>query len=198
MDKEKMMELAVGLDKFAKFVIVMNIVAAVAAVFLAAIVIGIAEPKYQEKVLTLEYSELTFSEEALLSPDNDDTMMEYLLVGLLITVPIGIYEMILFRRMLSPVKDGRPFEADTSRNIKKMAIWVIVGGIASNILNNVAGYIDYRTSDLVALIGPERVEYYVFDWHFDSSFLVIAAILFLVYYIFKYGEVLQQESDETL
>jgi hypothetical protein len=51
---------------------------------------------------------------------------------------------------------------------------------------------------VTALFNTSVVTGYTYNGISDVSFLAIAVVLFLLSYIFQYGENLQRESDETL
>jgi hypothetical protein len=66
------------------------------------------------------------------------------------------------------------------------------------VATQVASYAEMKAFDVTVLLNPEVVNGYSYNGTFDCSFLVGAVILFLLSYIFRYGEELQRESDETL
>jgi hypothetical protein len=55
-----------------------------------------------------------------------------------------------------------------------------------------------KAFDLTVLLNHDVVSGYSYNGTFDCSFIIAAVILFLLSYIFQYGEELQRESDETL
>ena len=55
-----------------------------------------------------------------------------------------------------------------------------------------------KAYDLHLLLLSEKISHVEFMFVFDLSFLVVYGVLLLLSYIFRYGEELQQLSDETL
>lgn len=103
-----------------------------------------------------------------------------------------------FQGILAPMKEGAPFLDVVSRNLKKAAKIVIALGILTNaaaLYEDMAGPMLYNLFDLMLSdkILAIRVQY-----TFDLSFLLTAAVIYLLSYVFAYGEQLQQLSDETL
>jgi hypothetical protein len=58
--------------------------------------------------------------------------------------------------------------------------------------------VEVRAFDVTALFNSSVVTGYTYNGVFDTSFVASAVVLFLLSYIFRYGEGLQRESDETL
>ena len=52
--------------------------------------------------------------------------------------------------------------------------------------------------DIGQMINPETVLSYDYTYAFRFDFIIVGLILLFVALIFKYGENLQQEADETL
>ncbi|MCR4805869.1 MAG: hypothetical protein K5981_09540 [Clostridia bacterium] len=104
------------------------------------------------------------------------------------------YGIRIIRRILAPMKEGQPFSQGISGEFKKLGWFVIGYGIVYNAFDLIA-----KTA-LAARLVSSHTEYPTLgiEHHLDPTFLVIAFILFLCSYIFRYGEELQQLSDETL
>ena len=104
----------------------------------------------------------------------------------------------VLRQILAPMKNGRPFEAGISENLKKVGCGVLIGGFLSELLGVVARFLlikAYSIDELFASSAIAQTEF-VFTMNFD--FVLIACVIFFLSYIFTYGQALQQESDETL
>lgn len=102
------------------------------------------------------------------------------------------------RDILQPMTQGQPFHNTISENLKKLAK-------NSMILCILVNFIDIATTcmyvwgyDLANLILSDKITHVSFLTTFDLTFLIVAAVLYLLSYIFRYGEELQQLSDETL
>jgi hypothetical protein len=102
------------------------------------------------------------------------------------------------REILQPMSLGQPFNSVVSRNLRKLAWLGIYLGIAFNCVNiaeMLFAIFSYRILDLLSYIGAVQVTP---TFTVDLGFLIYSALLFLLSYVFQYGEELQQLSDETL
>lgn len=104
----------------------------------------------------------------------------------------------LLRNILAPMKESRPFDDSVPGNIRKLALLTLIGGIVSTIFTTAIGYAEILMYDLPSLLPEGLVTKYTFQVHTDGTFLLAAALLFLLSYVFQYGAELQRESDETL
>lgn len=115
-----------------------------------------------------------------------------------ILIIIAWFEIQLFRRILSPIKDGQPFEKGISEIMKKLAVFVLFAGVVEQLFTAIASGMIIGAYNMEKLINTQIVTKYDIVHIFDFGFVAVAILLFLLSYIFHYGEVLQQESDETL
>lgn len=102
------------------------------------------------------------------------------------------------REILAPMKNGEPFHNTISVNLGKLARYTCFLGIGLNLLDTINKILVIKAYDLHILLLSEKIPHLDFHFSFDLTFLLIAGILLLLSYIFRYGEELQQLSDETL
>ena len=102
------------------------------------------------------------------------------------------------RDILLPMKEERPFESIVSTNLKKLAKLSINLGILYNIMVLSEQIIAVFVYDLPALLVSEKITHVGGMFRVDLTFLICWASLLLLSYVFRYGEELQQLSDETL
>ena len=102
------------------------------------------------------------------------------------------------RNILRPMTEGAPFHSAVSKNLKKIAILSLILGMAANCIRLVDQIILVHAIDLPALLTGGPIARVTVDYTFDISFLAAGAVLLLLSYVFRYGEQLQQLSDETL
>lgn len=94
----------------------------------------------------------------------------------------------LFRRILVPMKEGRPFEEGISAVIKKFGHFVL----AATVIRAFIGFL-FDTVLIAISAEPEPLPITV---SLDGIFAAI--LIYLISYIFHYGEELQKQADETL
>lgn len=122
---------------------------------------------------------------------------ELIFASVLAVLAVCWYGLRMFRKVLEPLKNGRPFDGSSSKNIRKLGVFVIIAGVIVNIFETVSNYMVYKLCDINNVFNTDVVSFSL-DSNFDFWFIIIACILFLLAHVFSYGEELQTESDETL
>lgn len=102
------------------------------------------------------------------------------------------------REILHPMKEEKPFDAIVSTNLKKLAKLSISLGIFYNIIILSEQIMTVFVYDLPGLLISEKIAHVGGMFTVDLTFMIYWAILTLLSYVFRYGEELQQLSDETL
>lgn len=102
------------------------------------------------------------------------------------------------REILKPMIEEKPFDSIVSTNLKKLAKLSIVIGILVNIIILSEQIVAVFLYDLPGLLISEKITHVSGMFKVDLTFIVYWAILMLLSYVFRYGESLQQLSDETL
>lgn len=102
------------------------------------------------------------------------------------------------REILQPMTRNEPFSTIVSLNLKKLAVLSIILGISMNLLQLADHLMLVFALRLPELLISEKILHVGETFTFDISFLAVSALLLLLSDIFRYGEELQQLSDETL
>ena len=102
------------------------------------------------------------------------------------------------REILKPMIEEKPFDSVVSTNLKKLAKLSVVIGILCNIIILSEQIMTVFVYDLPSLLISEKITHVSGMFKIDLTFLIYWAILMLLSYVFRYGEQLQQLSDETL
>lgn len=200
MEHKKLVKFAAVLDKIAQVGInVFLIVCIVCAVFAALVmVLGGTVMEPSSFVLELGFAELHLAEAyQTVTP----LMRAYTAVGLL-SVCVFLFcvrhGLILLRRVLAPMKEGRPFAEETAVNISKMSWLVFVGGTVLQVLNVASQVLLVLALPMADILGTSAVTELGFSFKIDFGFILVFVVLRLMAYVFAYGQVLQRQSDETL
>jgi len=120
-----------------------------------------------------------------------------LILSLICMVPAH-FSVKAIRNILAPMKNGEPFHNTVSTNLKKLANYSCALGIGLNLQEIISNIFLVKAYDLHLLLLSEKINHVEFMFVFDLSFLLVYGVLLLLSYIFRYGEQLQQLSDETL
>ena len=102
------------------------------------------------------------------------------------------------REILNPMKEEKPFDTIVSTNLKKLAKLSINLGIFYNMIILSEQIMTVFVYDLPGLLVSDKITHVGGMFNVDLTFLIYWAILLLLSYVFRYGEELQQLSDETL
>ena len=102
------------------------------------------------------------------------------------------------RRILTPMIQGQPFSGEVGTGLKKLAAMSVLCCVISNIVVALEQFFNHRLFDIPNLLLSDKITQVTVNYEFDLTYLVLAAILLLMSYVFRYGEELQQLSDETL
>lgn len=121
-----------------------------------------------------------------------------MLVSAIISCAVGWYCVKKLREILAPMKEGRPFETGISERIRRLAFTVLIGGGIAEAGLAVGTVFEMKAYDLSKVINPSSVKAMSFSYSISLWFVVVALILLFLSFVFRYGEELQRESDETL
>ena len=200
MNDRKMIRVAKNLDIFVNVGGKITAGMGIACLLIAALVLAFGGRMFTEGSITLDLDFIKFHL-ADNSYVNERFIRLYVCVA---TLGGGIYCFLIYhvsgllRRILTPMKIGRPFETGISENLKKVGWLVLIGGSLGELLGIAARLLltkAYTLQDLFVSPAITRTEF-VFTMNF--SFVMIACVIFFLSYIFTYGQTLQQDSDETL
>ncbi len=104
----------------------------------------------------------------------------------------------VLREILVPMKAGQPFARGISAKIRKLAWTVLIGGGVAEMGRVLAEVFETRAYHLERLLNMDRIAAVAYNFDVDLWFLGAALVLFFLSFIFRYGEELQREADETL
>ena len=93
--------------------------------------------------------------------------------------------------MIGPLGNGFTL-LDRSRKV------ILIGGGIAELGHVISRIFEVQAYKIDHLLNPDAVASYSYNWSFSLWFVIIALILFFLSYVFRYGEALQKESDETL
>ena len=82
--------------------------------------------------------------------------------------------------------------------VKDTLFAFVIGGAICSLLKSIAEIAVYKIYDFHSLFLNDRITGCTINIAPDMSFVLLFAILFLLSCVFRYGEELQKQSDETL
>ena len=148
--------------------------------------------------IRIDYLQLTFNDDSALSKDKMSIWLPLIFLITAIFVFIIYKAVQTIESICTITMNHTPFDVSVSNHLKNLAKYILVGGIVFNILE-VCRIMQFKqTINFDLLFNTKYVTQINFDIRLHLSFLVFAALIYLLSYIFRYGQELQQLSDETL
>jgi hypothetical protein len=194
MSTGKMVKTAKVIDKVLRILRGISLAGCIVCVVFMVLVPILRESFVMVGYINLGNISLAIADSSIINWDTLILSLELELVAGLIGCAFVWYALTLLLRVIAPMKEGRPFEAGISNQIRKLALITLVGGAITETVTVFASRTAMNAYDFAALLNSE----YSYNGTFDLSFLVGAVVLLLLSYVFRYGEELQRESDETL
>ena len=97
-----------------------------------------------------------------------------------------------------PMKEGQPFASGIADKIRKLGWTVLVTGAIAEIGGMITSIFELRAYQIDKIVSAGPVSEISYNYGFRLWFVFAALIIFFLSYVFRYGEALQKESDETL
>ena len=121
-----------------------------------------------------------------------------MLIGAILTAAAVWYCLRVLREILAPMKEGQPFASGIADKIRKLGWTVLVTGAIAEIGGMITSIFELRAYQIDKIVSAGPVSEISYNYGFRLWFVLAALIIFFLSYVFRYGEALQKESDETL
>ncbi len=126
------------------------------------------------------------------------TSIIVMLIGMILTSAAVWYCLRVLREILAPMKEGTPFAAGMAGKIRKLGWTVLIGGFVAEVGHRLSQLFEARAYQIERLLNMEAIASVDYNYSVSLWFVFAALILFFLSYIFRCGEALQKEADETL
>ncbi len=200
MNNEKMKKYASGLYKFFGAVQKIILVAAVLIIVGSGLIYVFREQIMGIPATTVNLGNLSLSLSeqspaiSVLSPG----FIILTMCTAMIVMAAAWYMLHVLRGILMPMMDGRPFEEGTGRQLRKLGTAFLITEITAAVTSLVVSHMVLGRVDMTALLNMQSVKGYTFNYSINLNFIIPVLLIFLLSFIFEYGESLQREADETL
>lgn len=157
-----------------------------------------------EGYYSIDVGSVTINLTEAYSTEDNNMVLSYvwIVMGLAAAAGVAIYYALgQVRKILQPMTEGNPFHPTVSTNIRKIAYVSIVLGVIANVVSFLQSFGAVAMIEKIKLLDYVKegtIQSITANSQIDLTFLVVFFILLLVSYIFRYGEELQQQVDETL
>lgn len=147
--------------------------------------------------LTFGALKLTVAKDSIVT-ENADVMLIVTAALMAVRFALACVLVKLLQNIIAPMKGGTLFVDAVHRGLISLAKFVLCGGIIATVANIAGSFLIFNSYDIGSLFDADKVVAYSLSIKDDCGFIVIAAALFLLSYVFKYGAELQNQVDETL
>lgn len=148
--------------------------------------------------IRIDYLQLIFNDDLALHKDKMSIWLPLIFLITAIFVFIISKAVQTIESICTITMDHTPFDVSVSNHLKNLAKYILAGGIVFNILEVCRVLYFKQILNFDLLFNTKYVTQINFDIRLHLSFLIFAALIYLLSYIFRYGQELQQLSDETL
>ena len=199
---EKMINISKNLNIFAK--VAKEVTKAAAIVIAVCVVILLFTSPHHEMwrngTFSLELGNVTLE----LIPDGAipaEVTRRTVITGLIFCIPVLLFGakcLGIVQDILTPMTQGQPFDKKVSQSLRKLSFIVLIAGAIVELGAMVLSALRLGSVKLDALFNPDLVAGYTVEHVMNMNFIFLFAVLYLMSHVFRYGEALQQLSDETL
>ena len=151
-----------------------------------------------EETLTIGILELEVTDGGILDSERINDVLAVSALIAAVQFAVAYVFVRILRKLISPVIEGNIFHPAVAENIKKLAIYVLIGGFISELLNFAGSAVVLAAYDLSAMFNEGLVANHSLTFEMNDNFIVYAGIIYLLSFVFKYGAELQTQVDETL
>lgn len=148
--------------------------------------------------IRIDYLQLIFKNDLALNKDKMSGWLPLLFLGIAFLVFIIYKSVKTVEEICSFTINQSPFDKRVSNYITRLAQYIVAGGIVFNILDVCRIIYFKQIINFDVLLNTDYVTQIDFAFHPKISFLIVAALIYLLSFIFRYGQELQRLSDETL
>lgn len=197
---EKMIKTARNLDIMAKTAFWTCVVCAVLLTVAAVVTMLLDDAAFWNASTSLALGpvRLKLANDGMPAPE---AVRNRIVSGLFIVIPLVVFACMVLRvirSILEPMSQGKPFTNTVSKNLHRLAVIALVAGAFYEISLAVHTMLTFGNFRLDQLFNYDLVSAITVEYKIDLWFVAVFVILQLMSYVFKYGEELQQLSDETL
>ena len=197
---KKISNLAKKIDGIARFFKGVLIFAGVLLVILFLIMLGFEDSFYVDGdfIVTLDF--VSFECIEVCMPDVETMKLYYtgmMIMGIAVFA-FCYYEIAIIRRIIKPMIEERPFDHLVVKNIRLLAWVILIGDGVWSVIHFALTVFQYYAFDFENLFIGDKIASVSADFDFDLTFVWLFLVVYLLSYVFEYGQELQIQADETL
>ena len=122
-----------------------------------------------------------------------------IVVPVVVSAVFFCYGIKILRKILACMIECKPFDGTVSVNIKRLGNLLVLASLVINVAGCVGNALIYKVCNLNELLLSDAIVAVNTEFQLvDAKTLFLGVLVILLSYVFKYGEELQQQADETL
>ncbi len=111
----------------------------------------------------------------------------------------SVFLVYILGKLLKPMAKGQPYDGTVSKSLRTFGIGYIVIGIAENVITYLqAARASHTLGEIRRIFLPVTVTETTIQYSINLGFLFLGIMIFIFSFVFRYGEELQVQVDETL
>ena len=111
----------------------------------------------------------------------------------------SVFLVYILGKLLKPMTKGQPYDGTVSKSLRTFGIGYILIGIAENVISYLqASRASGTLSEIRRIFLPVTVTETTIQYSINLGFLFLGVMIFIFSFVFRYGEELQVQVDETL
>lgn len=200
MENEKLKKTAHVLSVLTKIVSRVALVFAILLAVFAALIPFFGDALTSGADMSLEFGSIRVQLAPGSLPDRS-TMYGFAAGELCVAAIMLAYAALITRQIfgiLTPISEGTPFGGGVSAGLKRLAFIILFGGIVMETAKFVITTIMASAFDIGILFSDAAVTDVSVQIGLDMTFIVMFLVVYMLSLVFRCGEALQRESDETL
>jgi len=112
---------------------------------------------------------------------------------------VNMFLIITFGKLLRPLTQGQPYDGTVSRTLKKLGVGCILIGIGKNVISYLLAWAGaHRMAAFLNGHVPDTINSINAQFGINLGLIFIGALILVFSLVFRYGEELQVQADETL
>ena len=197
---DKLGSFAKKVDWVAKFLQVLSLGMGVILLLFLVLALVYDESFYSSMNFTVDLISVKFHFIDECIPDAA-TMKTYCLAWLLIGcwgLWVRFFEIDTIRKIIKRMIEKRPFDDSVAKNIRKLSLIILIGDGVGACAEHGIRIWEYHAFDYENIFLSDKLVGVSSDYNLSVSFVWMFLIVYLLSYVFQYGQELQIQSDETL
>lgn len=110
-----------------------------------------------------------------------------------------VFLVYIFGKLLKPMTQGLPYDGTVSKTLRAFGVGYILMGVAENVISYFqTARASHMLKEFKRIFLPVTLTDTEVQFSINVGFLFIGVMIFLFSFVFRYGEDLQVQADETL